>query len=1037
MERGSRLSDRLPTYCKVVWLLLLLAPLTNSASAKELSDAFLKGLREKGYYDTALDYLDHMESSRLASAEFRRLVPYHRGILYIEQARISTSRSVQTDLLNQAASQLNSFAEENPDRVEGAEARGRLAGVLFEQAKRGIVRASKATPVDEGALADARKILQRAASAYAASEHFYTTGLRKFPKTLDPKTEQEKIVTRREYRGRLAQVRILIAQAKYERAKTFPPDSAEFRKLNEEAAATFAQLFEKYSSWLVGAYAHLYEGRCYQALEKYQKALGCYDTIVAQPASDPAFRDLISRGYRHQAECLIAQQQYDATIASCEAWLAKSRSAERKKPEWLAVEFQLAEAYRNKAGALEAGDSAQKKLNKQALEYYRLVADLPGEFRKDAQQRVAELGGIRTRNRVEAAPSSFAEAYAAGKLALDSSSAAQVSIVAARRNAPDSIPQLEQQAEASQADALRDFRLALTLVEDEVDSEQLNEVRYYLSWLNFQRGEYYRAAILGEFVARRYPDHRTAVDAAKIAMASYNQLFNLAVAAGPSVSESVSGTGAKETEFEADRLARMAEFITRRWPDSDDAKNAFSVLLGFAIRNNRLDDAKRMLAEVAPERRAAMQLKLGGALWAKCLEGSRKEGSAATDLAALRGEAIALLTSGLAKPSRNVSAVEATSALFLVQAFVGDGRYEEAIDLLQDSKIGPLTLIQGQNKAAQGKGFASGAYRAALQAYVLVVPPQGEKAVEIMASLEELAGSNGQATTQAADRLTKIYIGLGVQLQRQIEALRKSGQVPEAERVTAAFAEFLDRVADRQQSANWVGRSWIARTYLSMGEGLGSENPRGKVYLSRARDTYQQMLEQAKQNEGFAPSALSILAAKKQLAVSLQKSGEHQAALKLFATILKEKQTRLDVQKAAAYAYQARGEAGEARWLERAIAGGFKLKSTGKNVVWGWAKIASVVKRYADTNPRHRETFFEAWLNIAQCRYQIGMKSSGTNREQHLSRATATVRSISQQYPDLGGPEWRDKFDQLAKAIQTTQGKSPRGLSAFGAVKKN
>ena len=49
-----------------------------------------------------------------------------------------------------------------------------------------------------------------------------------------------------------------------------------------------------------------------------------------------------------------------------------------------------------------------------------------------------------------------------------------------------------------------------------------------LCWLDWEAGDYYRAAVLGDFLARRYPDHPAAAASAKLALASYEQLLQAA-----------------------------------------------------------------------------------------------------------------------------------------------------------------------------------------------------------------------------------------------------------------------------------------------------------------------------------------------------------------------------------------------------------------------------------------------------------------------------------------------------------------------------
>ena len=124
------------------------------------------------------------------------------------------------------------------------------------------------------------------------------------------------------------------------------------------------------------------------------------------------------------------------------------------------------------------------------------------------------------------------------------------------------------------------------------------------------------------------------------------------------------------------------------------------------------------------------------------------------------------------------------------------------------------------------------------------------------------------------------------------------------------------------------------------------------------------------------------------------------------------------VQRAAAYAYQERGQMEDVKWLERAIHGGYKVRSTGENRVWGWLKISQVAARASRTDAKYRDTFYEARLNVSRCRYLAAMKKNGIARQQDLDKAKQSIESFKQLYPELGGEQWRGQFEALLKQIE-------------------
>jgi hypothetical protein len=168
-----------------------------------------------------------------------------------------------------------------------------------------------------------------------------------------------------------------------------------------------------------------------------------------------------------------------------------------------------------------------------------------------------------------------------------------------------------------------------------------------------------------------------------------------------------------------------------------------------------------------------------------------------------------------------------------------------------------------------------------------------------------------------------------------------------------------------------------------------------------------------------------------QLGECLRALGQYTEALDMFSAILKEKEASLVVQRAAAQTYQERGQAENVQWLENAIHGGHKLKSTGQNRIWGWLKISQVAQRAAQADARYRDTFYEARANIARCRYLAAMKQNGDARRQNLAKAKQGIQSLAQVYPDLGGEKWRVEFDAILKQIQAAAGEKPVGVSGL------
>ncbi len=155
----------------------------------------------------------------------------------------------------------------------------------------------------------------------------------------------------------------------------------------------------------------------------------------------------------------MAQKKFDAAISACQEWLAAASDDEQKKPEWLGVRFELAEALRRK-GEAQAGNSAEgRRLLGEARNAYREVASKPGVHQPAARVSfVALLGG---EGQERSKPKTFTEAFERGKEALSSANGLKQAIPTAEKNNPAAVAELKSQAETGLEDARLYLQTAL------------------------------------------------------------------------------------------------------------------------------------------------------------------------------------------------------------------------------------------------------------------------------------------------------------------------------------------------------------------------------------------------------------------------------------------------------------------------------------------------------------------------------------------------------------------------------------------------
>ena len=217
----------------------------------------------------------------------------------------------------------------------------------------------------------------------------------------------------------------------------------------------------------------------------------------------------------------MALEKFDEAVRDGEQFLGSSSPAERQQSEWLEVAYRLTDAYQHQLKEPGTSGSVARRIESKVRELLTSVASGPNEFQRDARRELASL----TRGAASGEFKDFAAAFTAGKAALELMNSSLVAAKVAQQNNPEAVGELEQEAAAGKGEARQAFERALELAERQTAVAELNVVRYYLAWLYWDAGRIEDAAVLGEFVASRYPDSEYGPGAAKIALAAWEKLY--------------------------------------------------------------------------------------------------------------------------------------------------------------------------------------------------------------------------------------------------------------------------------------------------------------------------------------------------------------------------------------------------------------------------------------------------------------------------------------------------------------------------------
>jgi cellulose synthase operon protein C len=1061
--------------------------------AADDTQSFVEGLRQQRYFDTAAGYLQHRADDPNLSADVKTVIPYQQAVVLIEEADHTADLPARDQARNEAQTKLQEFLAANPDHELAPQARDRLGNLLLEIGD-GILAQAKKWGGDQ------TKQHRQAQSKYADARAVFDDSARRFRSQLDklPPGEQ-----REELGPQWLGASVNVGRATFQMALAAEAGSDQQKQLLTDAAAQCGSLYQKYSKRLGGAVAHFYEGRCYEELGERKQALTAYtDLIVDVPDTDAAFRPLKTQAVKRAQQLWLQNQDFKA-VADTVAWAKGARGAELQDPDWLAIKLSAATGLKGLIAATpkkdskinsylhDARDLATDVLKSKDSELQALARDLltqlerGGELAQSTPPTSAKTSSARpaaSRHEVlqlaadtRAAPAtavpdgktttdatSFDELYDKASFATDDVKSAQTELEFSRQGEnPDTkhIADVEADLKVKREEAMTACQQAIALPSAAANIEKLNQLRYWLCWFHYAKGDYYDAAVLGDVLARKYPKSASALAGAQVALASFDAIYRQRKQAGQN-----------NNSFAVGQLDSVANYVMKRWPNEPAAAAALETLIRFAIDEGDYDKARKIIEQTPADSLARIsgEAKLGQSLWAKYL---RTMQQIHEQKAAAAGDKTAATSSGASTPTaddpqtkRNLDAMlkqaeqslqvgidglrkqdmvderAVLAALSLSQLELNAGHADKAVALLEDPKIGPLALLRANAPVTQVEGVPAEIYKTAIRAYVAVEPQQLENAIAAMDALEKLYASDPDGAT----RLTQMLVGVAYDLEQQLDELNRQGDTEKSASITNAFEKFLGKIAESETSVDYRTLNWVAATYESLANGLipGASaqtntfsaatnishhaeklSPDVKRYLQQAAKAYEAILARAKDHPDEV-SADKLPAIKRRLALDYRSLGDYEKSIAKFVDVLKEKPTLLPVQIEAAYAYQMRGENENPDYFVGAMLGGRGPAES----IWGWNQISQKTAR----DERFRDVFHEARYNMALCRVEFAASRTNADEKQKLLElANGTIRETKRYEGTMGGAKWKPQYEKLLREIQKDLGEPVVGLLEF------
>jgi hypothetical protein len=980
-------------------------------AAAEPVEQFLAALRGRGYHDMAVEYLERVLKSSAADGESKRRYSLELGSELLDAARAQTDAALRDQLVAEGLEKLKAFVAANPADPLVAKAHLRIAETLLDRGRAVTARANLSRDKDS-LRAQARAMLHESAQFFAAVEKDRLAQFKALPQDADTEA-------RNQLGGTILEARLRIAEAASDAAKTFDAGSNEAKAALRQGIGRYQQLYDKYhTDGFVAAYvARVREAENYLALGEADEALKRLEDVLGFDARSESLRDLVlTPAYLAALKAWHGKSAFRHAIDKAESYVASPNSAESNRPDWLEMQYLLALAFQKQAETLKPGDKERTKFETEARKLAGQVVKQKSDVQNDARLLLGKLG--RPAETEAADAKSFDEALDRATSAIQELTAAKVAAEeqsSAGESDKASAERLAKQMTGALRAAYRAVEQALVLADDKTDAAKLNTARFYLCYLNWEYAQseaakgasssrYFDAAALGDFLARRFPNHANARQAMAIALASYQKIRQDEAARVQQAAEK-SDQNSDDVRKSADaalaawsaKIVSLAEFAIEKWPDTDEAASAIAVLAAMAVERQEIGAALKLIDKLKPDsaRRADTELRVGRAIWAQYVRAKKEldhsqtggdtQGSAsASSGAQTRGnteiqggtdkpgssvaaspmvvdrktlaewatQAQSLLERGLTTVKKKAAEIDRTfviAQLALVQSYVSTSQPEKAIAWLEDETTGLLKLVDDKHEAAEIEGLMFDVYRLALRAHIAVKPQQLDKALATMDALEKITGDDAKGR----EMLTAIYVAMGRDLQDEIKQLVAAGDATGVAALSGAFEAFLKRLVGRESGATFNSLYWVADTFVELAAGLAQAPPadstapaalkRSREYYEQAVAAFESILKRDKADGSFMPDQYLPLVEMK-LAKAYRGAGEHNKALTLLTALLKEKPNVLDIQFDAAYTYQefaASDPAKRGKYFRQAVLGG---DTDEYRNVWGWNALAQKIR---------------------------------------------------------------------------------------------
>ena len=1004
------------------------------ANESEVWSKMLEGLKSQGYHDTALEYLDWMKTSPLCPRSLKRQIDYRIADTHLDALETGAMFLPRDEHMKRCREALERYLQEQPNGEFVFDAISTQGRLLMEEGRLDLARANAETTREadrEPLIKKAREAFRQALPFFEKADQLATEQARKLQTAKQANAAAVKDDDLFAAYGRFLAGKILINLTKSDIAKTFPPESKEYKDGLTEVAKSFAALGSRYNEYSAGFEAKLYAAKAYRDLGDFKQT-----------------RSILG-------ELNVLQGDEFLKIRTESLLLALDMSLAERKPEFLADAVTRVRAWNDASSAVGriSRDGQQifllgaktliaysetvkdkrvefDRAMREAGAFLRQVRPTYPAFAREAQELLRIIGGVKID---KSDPQTFDEAKEFADDDWKDFVIAYQDLQDAKN--PEDQKKFKARLEEIGNTCVESFNRAINMREEGTSSNEVNAVRLNLARVYAIRGKTLEAAILADYLAQRYSGDIEADKTAGLAVRLYRQAF---------VEDKRAG---HDPSAIAARLMSLSDFIMTRWEGKEVIGEVQLLQIDTAIENGDIEEAKNLLAQT-PEgtpQRAAAELRIGQSLWnnyaaALRLPEDAEERPDRKTLDAMIAEARKQFEKGLTDKVKliesgadKVDTSAVVSALLLGQLCMNVNDAKAAIDWMTNKHLGPIALMDDPPPGVViDDTMKLTGTMTVLRAYVatenLDLAEKMMDRLEAMIKEQTATDSDDPEEIQAGERrLTQIYVTLGRQLENRLKELNEAGEFDQAAKVAKGFELFLTRIRERGDANSFQSLYWVADTFYRLGSGLTTEGkkppPDAENYYRRAAATYVDIKKRLVDEPTWAPDRAEKTIDVR-LAESLRCIGRYENAMRFLANILEDDGNRIDAQIEAAKTLEAWGSE-DLKKLYHAVSG----RDPGP-YVWGWNGL---IKRTSADVERYGEFYYNAYLGKLRCCLAIFRAETDPKKKDTVIKgAQKDISQLVSTRPQLGGPEFFSQFDQVYRNLQRAEGiNRPKTLKEF------